>query len=87
VIGDGVSASEALETVASLVDAWCERRALAPLGLVLQAYPLSNPLTDGWAALLNALRDVRAFCDDALLDSERQQIEACIVAVEQVVYR
>jgi hypothetical protein len=75
------------ETLDSLVDAWCERRALAPLRILLPAYPLTNRLTDGWELLLQALYDVRAFCLQSLPEDEMLQIEACIVAAEQALAR
>lgn len=43
--------------VESLIDAWCSRRALAQLRILLPAYP-PNGLTDGWATLHDALLDL-----------------------------
>jgi type VI protein secretion system component VasF len=71
----------------ALLDAWCERRALAPLRILLPAYPLTNPLTDGWGELLQALYDLRASCLESLPEDEMAQVEACIVSVEQVLAR
>jgi hypothetical protein len=82
-----LSPAEALETVGMLVDSWCERRSFKPLGLVLQAYPLSSSLTDGWASLLAALENVRSVAREELSEHEKEQIGACIVALQQVVYR
>jgi hypothetical protein len=31
-----------------LIDGWCERRALHPLGALLQGYPSLLQLTDDW---------------------------------------
>ena len=50
-----------LESVKNLVNVWCDRRCLTTLRFILQGYPLSSPLIDGWADLLKALEDVRAF--------------------------
>lgn len=75
------------EKVGSLVDAWCDRRALHPLRLILRGYPLVSGPTDDWAALLDSLSDVRAMCQSELPEAERRQVEACIVATEPLVYR
>ena len=40
-------------------DSLCERRALKPLRYLLSGYPLTSPHTDGWFALLDALKDVK----------------------------
>jgi len=50
----------------ALIDSWCERRCLRPLGPLLQAWPL-NGLSDGAHELLRALRLARAACEDATL--------------------
>lgn len=81
-----MDSQDALTTIGSLVDAWCDRRALGPLRLILRGYPLDNALTDGWMELLQSLYDVRASCR-TLPEAERGQLEACIVAVEQAVHR
>jgi len=82
-----VNSDETLEAVEKLVDAWCGRRDLAPLRHVLPSFPLTNPLTDGWADLLRALEEVRACCRDRLPESELETIQDCIVAVQRIVYR
>jgi hypothetical protein len=75
------------ETLASLIDAWCDRRALNPLRLILPAYPMASGLTDSWEILLQALYDIRAFCRESLPEAEMQQVEACIIAAEQALAR
>lgn len=71
--------------LARLVDAWCARRALGPLAVVLPAYTSNNGLTDGWAELMEALRTLRGFRH--LPDDEHRQIEDLVVLVERMVYR
>ena len=34
-----------------LIDAWCDRRKLPVLRVILQAYPLATGLTDEWEEL------------------------------------
>lgn len=75
------------KSVGALVGAWCDRRALRPLRLVLQGYPIVSGLTDDWATLLQSLSDVRALCHDELSEAEMREVEACIRAVEPIVHR
>jgi hypothetical protein len=70
-----------------LVDGWCERRALRPLSIILRAYPMTSPLTDGWYDLRDALRDLRAARDAGISDTEAAEIEDALRAVEQALRR
>ena len=78
---------ELFQTLQLLVEAWCDRRCLRALRHVLQGYPLSSPLTDGWSELLLALQNVRAFARSELTEAERAALEDCIRAVDRIVYR
>lgn len=71
--------------VSRLVDAWCERRDLGALAVLLPAYTSNNGLTDGWADVMEALRTLRG--SRRLPDDEQREIERLVVAVEQMVYR
>ena len=79
--------AELFRTLQSLVDAWCDRRCLSALHYVLKGYPLTSPMTDGWAELLTALQNVRAFARTELTEQERIMVDDCIRAVDRVVYR
>jgi hypothetical protein len=68
----------------SLVDRWCERRALKPLRFVLPVYPMPSGLTDAWADLHSGLKDARAFARDDLTEAELSDLEDVIFAVGQV---
>lgn len=81
------SAANTLEIVNALVDAWCERRCLLALHHILQGYPLHNSLTDGWADLLRALEDVRAFASEQLTEEENQLVNELIDSIGRVVYQ
>ena len=64
-------------TLNTLIDRWCERRAIRPLQLLLRAYP--GPLThaDEMFELLKALKDVKGLCRAELPEEElRMVIEA-----------
>lgn len=67
-----------------LVDGWCERRALRPLSIILRAYPMASPLSDGWHELRSALRDVRCLRDPDVTDSEAMAVEDALRSVEKV---
>jgi hypothetical protein len=54
-----------------LIDRWCERRALHPLRLVLAGYPPAPALTDEWAELYAALRNLTRLPVDGLTSEER----------------
>jgi hypothetical protein len=79
--------ADPLESVKALVDAWCDRRCLSALQHILKGYPLHNALTDGWADLLRALEDVRAFAMDQLTEEEKQTVNDLIVSLDRAVYR
>ena len=53
-----------------LVDRWCERRALPPLAVLLPAYQPAPLLTDQWAALYVAIRNLKGLAPDALTPEE-----------------
>lgn len=76
-----------LKTVHDLVEAWCDRRQLKALRNIFKGYPLSSPLTDGWAELLDALESVRAFASEELTDEEKVIIGQLIAVISKAVYR
>ena len=69
----------------SLIDGWCDRRCLRPLGIVLPAYNSFNGMTNAWNDLLTALRTL-ALVQDAMLASEHEIVidlrQAAEVALE-----
>lgn len=81
------SAESFHESLAALVDGWCERRCLPALRHILRGYPLSSGLTDDWANLLNALEEVRALAGDELTNEEMQIVGDLIGQVSRVIYR
>ena len=67
----------------TLVDAWCDRRALEPLAALLPGYLSFNGLTDGWQALWEAINNARGSRPDALTDEER----AALAEARSIVYQ
>jgi hypothetical protein len=61
--------------VAYLIDSWCERRCLGPLGQILEAWP-PNGLTDGAHELLGALRLARAASREVATQFEYEILSA-----------
>jgi hypothetical protein len=51
--------SDVNEELEQLVNAWCDRRAIGPLRVILGCYPINNDLTDDWAAAVDGLKTVR----------------------------
>ena len=58
----------------TLVSAWCDRRALEPLGAILPAYLAFNGLTDGCLDLWEAVNNVRGSRPGALTDEELEAL-------------
>lgn len=60
---------DAQQTIAKLVDRWCDRRAIRPLRMLLPSWPPPNGFTDEWLNVWAAMRHVRAMCREELLDA------------------
>ena len=58
------------QTLDTLIDRWCERRAIRPLQRLLPAYPAPLVHTDQKHQLLEALRDVKGLCRADLTQDE-----------------
>ena len=58
----------------TLIDGWCERRAIRPLKYLLRAYPGPLAHTDQLYEFLDALKDVKDLCRDDLTPEERQML-------------
>jgi hypothetical protein len=76
--------AEIFPILKGLVDGWCERRALGPLRIILQVYPLVNPLTDGWQDLYDGLRDARSSFRDELPEDEQERLHRAILLTQFV---
>ncbi|HEV2113719.1 MAG TPA: hypothetical protein VGR50_06185 [Terriglobales bacterium] len=70
-----------------LIDSWCERRCLIALAKILHTDWPANSLTDGWASLLNSLKDVRAFARQQITPEELDVVEDLILSVERTLNR
>jgi hypothetical protein len=79
--------TDLVETMDRLIDGWCAKRNLEALRLVLPAYPLVNGLTDEWAELNTALRQVRISCREQLDPEEMDVLVAVIHEVQKALDR
>ena len=62
--------SNLFKTLDGLINGWCERRALRPLGYLLRAYPGVLTHTDKQFQLLEALKNLKRLCRDYLTPEE-----------------
>ncbi|PYJ15807.1 MAG: hypothetical protein DME96_12090 [Verrucomicrobia bacterium] len=62
-------------TLDTLIDAWCERRALRQLHYLLRVYPGIFAHTDQKFELLDALKDVKGLCRDHLTAEEKRKVQ------------
>jgi hypothetical protein len=69
-----------------LIDRWCERRALGPLGRILQAWP-NLGMTDGYGALRNALAAVRSVERDNLDSVESELVHIAQNGIDRLLNR
>ena len=71
----------------SLIDSWCNRRALRPLASVLGPYLAFDGLTDSWGQILEALKTIRALCREDATEAEMDAVEKLIRAAEAALNR
>ncbi len=69
-------------TLDTLIDRWCQRRAIRPLQLLLRAYPGPLAHADQMFELLDALKDVKGLCRADLPEEELQMVIEAHHAVE-----
>jgi hypothetical protein len=73
--------------LSDLLGAWCDRRALNLLRVVLSSYPVGLGLTDEWANLAKALKTIRMMYGSELSDIEMDKIVEAQHFAEAIVYR
>ena len=71
------------DKLAKFADTWCERRDLGPLAVLLPAWLNNNGLTDGWAALADALHILSTW--PKLPEVERAAIKLLWIEVDTAV--
>ena len=78
---------ELVRKIDSLVDGWCERRAYAPLRIVLPLWSPQNGFSDESQEVWGALRHVRAMCRDELTQSgEAKRVDEVIAELSQELF-
>ena len=73
---------DVFRTLDTLIDHWCDRRALRPLQHLLRVYPAVFTHADQKFALLDALRDVKDFCRRDLTAEECVWVSRLCIMVE-----
>jgi len=68
-----------------LIEAWCDRRCLHTLAILLPAFTSFNGMTDGWAELLVALKRLPS-SKDALFEDERATLADLTQAADKAVH-
>lgn len=71
----------------TLIDRWCERRAIRPLQYLLRAYPGPLAHTDQKFELLEALKDVKGLCRADLTEDELRLLIQALNALEDALHR
>ena len=69
-------------TLDTLIDCWCERRALRPLQLLFRAYPGPLLHTDQKFELLDAMKDVKGLCRAELPEDELRMLIEAVQSLE-----
>ncbi len=77
---------EFLRDLKNLADGWCERRALRTLSHFLPGCFALNGLTDGFASLETALKDVLVFDKDEITDEEKKEAKRLMIQVQQAIF-
>jgi hypothetical protein len=74
-------------TLRSLIDAWCERRELRVLALILPSFVAFNNMTDGWEEIMHALKNLVAFRRDDLTPAELETMANLRQAIDDAFNR
>ena len=83
-----VESAEELEAIVEeLVDHWCERRALRPLRQILAGWPSPLRLTDDFAELRAALRNVVGVARADLTAEEVETIQLAVASIDAAIQR
>ena len=72
--------------LALLIDAWCQRRELTLLSVILRTYPRISGLTDEWAELVGALKTIRVQHSGLLTPGELEKVVALQHHAEAVLH-
>ncbi len=81
------TSDEFFAALRSLIDGWCDRRALPVLAAILPAFVSFNGMTDSWGELLFALKNVTAFHRERLTASEQETVADLRRAAERALDR
>ena len=70
--------------ISTLIDGWCERRALRPLRTILPSWPPPNGFTVEWRDVWASMRHLRAMCrDDLKANGESKTVDDVIAELSK----
>jgi len=76
---------EPFQALHKLIRAWCDRRCLEALNLILPAYLTFNGLTAAWRRLYDALNNLRASARHELTDEEAEEVDNLIGLARRII--
>ena len=76
---------EPFRALHNLIRAWCDRRCLEALNLILPAYLAFNGLTAAWRRLYDALNNLRASARYELTDEEAEEVDNLIGLARRII--
>jgi len=76
---------EPFQALHKLIRAWCDRRCLEALNLVLPAYLGFNGLTGAWCRLYDALNNLRTSARYELTDEEAEEVDSLIGLARRII--
>ncbi len=68
--------------VNGLIDGWCKRQALRPVGMILGVWPPQNGFTDEWQMVRDSLRHIRAAAKSSLTPDEATLLNEALAILD-----
>src|SRR5262249_410696 len=82
-----IHSDEPFHALHDLLRAWCDRRCLEALNLILPAHLAFNGLTAAWRRLYDALSNLRASARHELTDEEAEKVDMLIGLARRIIWR
>src|SRR5215472_17330119 len=81
-----IHSDEPFHALHDLLRAWCDRRCLEALNLILPAHLAFNGLTAAWRRLYDALSNLRASARHELTDEEAEKVDILIGLARRIIW-
>jgi hypothetical protein len=80
-------AADIRTAISTLIDGWCERRALRPLAIILPVWPPPNNFSEDWQYVWAAMKHLRAICrDDLAAHDENGSVNQVIAELSRCLF-